>query len=401
MKRHLVRSLLGIAVFCFCSAAEAKAGSLFGKVIEVNDGDEITVFSLNRPARIKLIGIDAPEKDQPFGAVARQHLSDLVLGKDVTVDYSAITHDYSIVGVVLMGGIDVGAQMIRDGVAWYDPNTNRLTETQRAVYSQSEQAARGEKRGLWQAENPVAPWDYVKAQEQLRMRAKPKSAAGVEAGAPPRPPAELTNLSLLKTGEAPLPAKSNLSDTQVGWVSDAPVKQTWQPLHPAGANFTALVPGDGRQLTNSIPFGAQQVEVNHYIAREGSSVFSLMWLTGPFLGESDTLAIKSTLSGFLKGIGESFESSGRGQFNCEPQAEKDISTAGYTGREFDLRGCSVPGMARLYSKVINGERQMYAGAVFYAHDEPNVAKFLQSFTVKGSAKDKTKSTAKVSSSAVK
>ena len=233
------------------------------------------------------------------------------------------------------------------------------------------------------------------------MAAKPKPSPGFEAVATPRPLGELTNLSLLKVGEATLPAKPNTSQTDISWVRDATVKTTWEPFHPEGANFSALVPGDGRQLKSSVPFGDQQIEVNHYIANEGTSVYSLMWLTGPYMGESDTLAIKSTLSGFLKGIGMSFESSGRGQFVCEPQAEKDISTAGYTGREFDLRGCSVPGMARLYSKVVNGERQMYAGAVFYDHEEPNVGKFLQSFTIKGSTKDKGRSSAKVSSSAVK
>jgi micrococcal nuclease len=400
MKRNFVRSLLGTVVLCFCLVAEARAGSLFGKVIAVNDGDEITIFNLNRPVRIKLLGVDAPEKDQLFGTVAKQHLSDLVLDKDVSVEYAGISHDSSIVGAVSMNGVDIGAQMIRDGAAWYDANNNHLTETQRALYSQSEQAARSEKRGLWQTENPVAPWDYVKEQARLRMLAKPKPSPGVDYTQSSRPLAELTNLSLLKTDVATAAPRSNANDADISWVRDAPASQTWEPFHPEGANFTALVP-EGRQLTSSVPFGDQQIEVNHYIAREGSSVYSLMWLNGPYLGESDTLAIKSTLSGFLKGIGEGFDTSGRGQFTCEPQAEKDISVAGYTGREFDLRGCSIPGMARLYSKVVNGERQMYAGAVFYAHDEPNVKKFLQSFTVKGSGKEKTKSSAKVTSSAVK
>jgi len=399
MKRHLVRLLLVIAVFCFGLSDRANAGSLFGRAITVNDGDEITVFNLNRPVRIKLLGIDAPEKDQQFGEVAKQHLSDLVLNRDVSVEYTAIAHDFSIIGVVSINGVDINAQMIRDGAAWYDPNNNHLTDTQRAVYSQSEQAARQEKRGLWQVANPVAPWEYVKEQARLRIAAKPKPSPGSEAAAAPRPAGELTNLSLMKVGEATLTAKANTGEADISWAKDAPGK--WAPFHPSGVNFTALVPDGGRRLTSSVAFGDQQIEVNQYVAHEGTSVFSLMWLTGPHMGESDTVAIKSILTGFLKGIGASFESGGRGQFICEPQGEKDISTAGYTGREFDLRDCSVPGMARLYSKVVNGERQMYAGAVFYGQNEANVGKFLQSFTIKDNTKDKLKSSAKVSSQAVK
>jgi hypothetical protein len=89
------------------------------------------------------------------------------------------------------------------------------------------------------------------------------------------------------------------------------------------------------------------------------------------------------------------------QLYCESSGEKDVSTGGYTGREFNLGGCSVPGVARFYTKVVNGERQLFGGVAFSSQGEQNVAKFVQSFTIKGSTKDKTKSSAKVSSPAVR
>src|SRR5829696_3396615 len=154
--------VLAIAASGFLS--EVQASSLFGRVIEVNSGDVITVSNLNRPVRVKLLGVDAPEMDQAFGDVARKHLSDLIYDKSVLVEYSGISAGGSLAGRVLLNNADIGAQMIRDGAAWFDPNNlSRLSETDREVYQQSEKAARSERRGLWQAENPRAPWEFVKA----------------------------------------------------------------------------------------------------------------------------------------------------------------------------------------------------------------------------------------------
>ena len=147
-----------LCVFACLPGGYAQAASLFGKVIEVNSGDVITVFNLNRPVRVKLLGVDAPEMNQEFGDVARKHLIDLVYDKGVLVEYTGIGADKSIAGRVLLNNFDIGAQMIRDGAAWFDPsNGNTLSATDREVYQQSELAARLEARGLWQANDPVAP----------------------------------------------------------------------------------------------------------------------------------------------------------------------------------------------------------------------------------------------------
>src|SRR5262249_15168648 len=135
----------------------------------VNDGDVITVFNLNRPVRIKLLAIDAPEAGQPFGDVARKHLSDLVYDKNVVVEYSGIAADGSLVGRVTLSNDAVGGQMIRDCAAWMDSsNQERLSVADREIYQQSEKAARSERRGWWQAENPIAPWEFVRAQALRR-----------------------------------------------------------------------------------------------------------------------------------------------------------------------------------------------------------------------------------------
>src|SRR5215470_13779727 len=110
MTRYFVLAFLVLVFVCH----NAAAATLFGRVIEVNDGDVITVFNLNRPVRIKLMAIDAPEAGQPFGDAARKHLSDLIYEKDVLVEYRGIAADGSLVGRVMLSKVDIGVQMIRD-----------------------------------------------------------------------------------------------------------------------------------------------------------------------------------------------------------------------------------------------------------------------------------------------
>ncbi len=128
------------------------------------------------------------------------------------------------------------------------------------------------------------------------------------------------------------------------------------------------------------------------MARDGLAVYTLMWMTGPTNGESDAAAINATLSGFTKGVGAGYESIG-GRFICEPRSDSDISSGGYSGLEFDLKGCTIPAMARAYTKIVGGQRQIYIAAVFYGRDDTNVSKFLDSFNV-NSGNSKTRAAAK-------
>lgn len=370
---------------------QANAASLVGKVIEVQDGDEITIFNLNRPVRIKLIGIDAPEKEQPFGAVARQHLFDLVFDKTVAVEYSGIGEQSRLIGRVTLNDADINAQMIRDGAAWFDPkNQTRLTETQRQVYLQCEQAARSEKRGLWEQEGAVAPWEFVKA-EALRK----SSVATVPPVAPSqpkkseRPTAELTSMSLLRTGTA-LPRQSSPIDvesTNTNWATGGSFRRNWKKFQPAGESFTALLPEGGEQGSKTVAVGDQNIEIFYHRSRDGNSFFELVWFKGPYQGETDADAIQAGLRMIINGVSSGYEAAGGVKFQCEPTSQTPISAAGYVGREFDLTGCTAPGMVRVYTKVIGNERQLYLGFTFYREDDENVWKFLKSFTVSGGKKD--------------
>jgi micrococcal nuclease len=383
MKRFLILVLLVLF-----NGVAANASSLFGKVIEVNSGDVITIFNLNRPVRIKLLGVDAPEMDQAFGDVAKKHLADLVYDRTVVVEYAGIAADKSLIGRVLLGSADIGAQMIRDGAAWVDPGTqHRLSAADRDVYQQSEQAARGERRGLWQQENPEAPWEFVKAGASRKTRVAPlNEVASARKPAPDRMTPELTSLTLLASrlaASAPQPARTVNSSDAAGLL--APIDGgTWHVLRPGRESFSALVPEQGELQTIPVTGGDRMVDGHVFRGRDGRSAFVISWLTAATYGEGDADAIKHSLASFLKGFGFTFNALYPGQpaFTCELQNEKDISMRDFTGLEFDLTSCTIPAKARVFTRVVNNDRQMYLATVFYLDpDDDKVARFINSFTI--------------------
>lgn len=392
MVRNLVLSLFLVTLF----ATGVEASTLFGRVIEVNDGDVITVFNLNRPVRIKLLAVDAPEEGQVFGDVARKHLSDLVYDKSVLVEYWGIAADGSLVGRVMLENSDIGAQMIRDGAAWFDAsNQGRLSLADREIYQQSERAARTERRGLWQAETPVAPWEFVRA-KALRRDPAPSlnSVLPAAKSRPNRPISELTNLTLMasRTASSPNPAAMNSPEANPLAASDAEAEavlwssaensgpKNWQPFAPEGQYFSVVVPDDGIRKEAEIPVGPHMAELGVYAAREGQTVYAIMWVTGPSFGEQDKPTITNSVRGFLFGFSEGYRRRNNAAFTCDIQAERNISINGFSGSEFDLPECTIPGKVRAFSRVVNGRRQMYIAAVFYPEPDAKVTRFIKSFT---------------------
>ena len=383
MKNHRRWTLLAVLATSVLFIQQARASTLTGKVIEINDGDEITIFNMNRPVRIRLVGIDAPEKDQAFGEVAKQHLADLVFDKFVFVEYTGIGLHTDLIGRVLLNGADINAQMIRDGAAWYAPQLSHLSDAQQEIYSKSEEAARNEKRGLWQVDGAVAPWEFVKARELAKQFANKPASPTDEAK---RPKPELNNLNLRgrNTTAVARPQSSfadGLSDTS--WATEGPAKNPWHRLQPEGENFSVLVPEGGKQVANDLPFGNHTLSLHAYAGRDGYASYNVMWATGPSLGETDVAAVDSFVSGFLHTMRPASRTAGNS--SCEATGIKTVSTAGYFGREFELSGCLMPGLARIYTKVFGEERRMYFAITLYKESDDNVSKFIKSFTLKQKA----------------
>ena len=111
--------------------------------------------------KIRLQGIDAPERAQAYGSKSKEHLSDLVAGRFVVVEYDKRDRYGRIVGKVLVGGEDACLEQVLAGYAWhYKKYQAEQSETDRQVYAEAEIEAREAKRGLWQDPHAIPPWEY-------------------------------------------------------------------------------------------------------------------------------------------------------------------------------------------------------------------------------------------------
>jgi len=140
----------------------AQAGTLTGRVVRVTDGDTIVVLdSANAQHKIRLTGIDAPERKQAFGTKSKEPLSGSVAGKFVVVEYSKRDRYQRILGKVLLSNEDINLEQIRAGLAWhYKQYQDEQTSNDRELYSEAEVEAREARRGLWHDPEPVPPWEY-------------------------------------------------------------------------------------------------------------------------------------------------------------------------------------------------------------------------------------------------
>jgi len=157
MKRLLILCIT--IYFCQLSAAEIE-----GRVIRVSDGDTIAVLdSSNQTIKIRLAGIDAPEKKQAFGNRSKQSLSDLVYGKQVIIIWNKTDRYGRTIGKVLLDNVDINNQQLVRGYAWfYKKYENELTMEERKLYQESENIAKSSKTGLWYDSNPIEPWLFRK-----------------------------------------------------------------------------------------------------------------------------------------------------------------------------------------------------------------------------------------------
>ncbi|MDO9051641.1 MAG: thermonuclease family protein [Methylotenera sp.] len=140
------------------------ADQLQGKVIKVTDGDTVNVLTNdNELHKIRLSGIDAPEKKQAFGNKSKQALDDEIGGKVVTVEFNKRDRYQRIIGKIMFNGKDVNLHQIQRGLAWhYKKYQNEQEVEDRSIYADAEYLAQRDKLGLWADTNAMPPWDFRK-----------------------------------------------------------------------------------------------------------------------------------------------------------------------------------------------------------------------------------------------
>jgi len=134
-------------------------GQLSGQVVSIADGDTITVKPERGPSvKVRLIGIDAPERGQAFGTRARQELGELVAGQVVEIVGTEKDRYGRLLGDVRHEGRSINLELIRRGFAWAYVEFDAPRE-----YVAAEADARAARRGLWADREPIPPWTYRKS----------------------------------------------------------------------------------------------------------------------------------------------------------------------------------------------------------------------------------------------
>jgi endonuclease YncB( thermonuclease family) len=134
-------------------------------VLDVHDGDSLTLVNATHTYHIRLNDIDAPELAQPYGKESRTSLRSICLLKKATAESSGEDQYGRTLVRVQCAGVDASAEQVRRGLAWvfdrYAPRTSPLYGLQAE--------AREARRGLWSADNPTPPWVYRRVKRATEL----------------------------------------------------------------------------------------------------------------------------------------------------------------------------------------------------------------------------------------
>lgn len=143
---------------------------LTAKVVKVFDGDTIDVMIRDSLYRVRLFGIDAPESGQDFFAESKQHLEEISLKKEVSLQLKGKDRYGRELATIIRvsDNLNINYEMVKSGLAWHftrytpDPELAKL-----------EAAARQKEVGIWSLYHYLEPWEYRKNTQQKRAGFKP------------------------------------------------------------------------------------------------------------------------------------------------------------------------------------------------------------------------------------
>jgi endonuclease YncB( thermonuclease family) len=153
------RLVLG-AMLIFTSMATT-AGTLVGNVIGITDGDTLTLLVDRQAYKVRIAGIDAPERRQAWGEKSKTNLSRLAFNQKAVADCPKVDRWGRQICKVTVNAVDIGLEQIKDGMAWwYRKYSKEQSADGQSAYESAELMAKLRRLGLWSNTNPVPPWDF-------------------------------------------------------------------------------------------------------------------------------------------------------------------------------------------------------------------------------------------------
>jgi endonuclease YncB( thermonuclease family) len=159
-----------IAAAILSSHVAAAEWIIRGRVIGIADGDTLTVLDgEDAQHRIRVAGIDAPERKQPFGTASKETLSRLIFDRRVEARCHKRDRFGRDVCNVYEGLRDIGLEQVRAGMAWhFKEYQHEQSSAERQTYAAAEDAARAARRGLWSEPHAMPPREWRKAERAAR-----------------------------------------------------------------------------------------------------------------------------------------------------------------------------------------------------------------------------------------
>ena len=148
------KRLLFPIIISISTVAEVPSDAVQFKLKRISDGDTVVT---TEDIRIRLWGIDTPERDQRYGSDATEALTQMLNNQRLYLETKDVDRYGRTVGVIYTAnGDEINLEMVCDGHAWwYERYAKKATD-----YEQCQEDARKNNRGLWADEEPVAPWDW-------------------------------------------------------------------------------------------------------------------------------------------------------------------------------------------------------------------------------------------------
>lgn len=379
--KTLIQRILVFSLSLFGGSIIADAAILQAKVVEVPAGNVLIVSNINRTLRIRLKSIEPPESGQPFHEAARDHLKLLVLDKIVTVDYTHFGDGY-LDAKVMFNDVDIASQMLRDGVVWFDrAMAYELNPTDRELYAQCELAARSEKRGLWQDESPVAPWEYHRIQK-AKLDEIANGTPSLRSNATARNNKTLLSSDMSGSFLGGAAAPASLEGLR-------PIVQNgsfdrWTSFASPVSHFSIMIPSNGLEGSTVVASkGGQPVALDIVVAGSQRTFLVLVSGRGPNENFTDSTAMDKSIRDLIDGMNNG--ASQRGHSNSELisiRAGRDLRLSGYVGRQYNLSSELFSGTARVFTKQIGDQRQIIVMYVLVREGGEGVAsQFLDSLKI--------------------
>ncbi|WP_051284035.1 thermonuclease family protein [Desulforegula conservatrix] len=160
--QNLVRLVSITSIFLMLSSGYGYPFS--ARVIKVADGDTVTAVTEDgQPLKVRLFGIDAPEKNQAYGQKSKKALSGMINRKEVDIEIVAGDKYGRSVGIIYLGNKTINEEMVKKGHAWVYRRYCSKSECRKWI--DLEEEAKRDKKGLWNDSDPLPPWEFRHAKK--------------------------------------------------------------------------------------------------------------------------------------------------------------------------------------------------------------------------------------------